>query len=86
MKILIIVILSLCIGILYTRNRLLKKELASKTPVPYYKSNLSREEMKEALYNSTNDSISMVVPGDTSVMPYLIRRPADPIQCEYVRR
>lgn len=86
MKTVIVIILGFCTGSLLVENWLLKKELAAKIPASYYKSNLSRQEMKEALYKSTNDTISMIVPGDTSVMPYLIKRPADPIQCEYVRR
>lgn len=41
--------------------------------------------MKEALYNAVNDSIAIMIPYDTSVMPYLIKQTAK-VQGEYVRR
>lgn len=39
----------------------------------YYKSDLSRVEMMHALFNSVNDSIAVLLPADTTVLPYLIK-------------
>jgi hypothetical protein len=66
--------MSVCIGLLYVNNRILadNRALIIKRST-YYKTNLSREEMKHALYLSVNDSTAIMVPGDSSVMPYLIR-------------
>lgn len=84
MKIIIIVALLLCIGNLYIRNRILNTELVNKNK--HYRSNLSRDEMKQALYDAINDSISLMIPADTSVMPYLIKRPVKNLEGEYVSR
>jgi hypothetical protein len=49
-----------------------------------YRTNLSREEMIQLLQPVAVGSIALYTPGDTSVMPYLIK--ADKIECEVVRR
>lgn len=72
MKNAIIVFLLICIGVLYFKNKLLDKQLRHK-PVVYYRTNLTREEMKDQLSKVVTDSIALLVPGDTSVMPYLIK-------------
>lgn len=51
----------------------------------YYHTNLTRDEMKEALTNAVNDSICVMIPYDTLVMPYLVKQQAKALG-EYVRR
>lgn len=38
-----------------------------------YRSNLSREEMSDLLMKVTGKDIAVFIPGDTTVMPYLIK-------------
>lgn len=51
----------------------------------HYRTNLTREEMKEHLSRAATDSILVMIPGDTSVMPYLIKA-VNEVPCEVVRR
>jgi hypothetical protein len=84
MKNAIIVFLLICIGVLYFKNKVLDKQLKRK-PVVYYQTNLTREEMKEVLSTVAIDTIALMIPGDTSVMPYLIKSKR-PVPREVVRR
>lgn len=81
MKNYIIVLLTIFIGILYLDNRRLK-QINKLGP---YQTNLTREEMKEALYPAVNDTIAVMIPYDTNVMPYLIKQHKQ-TQGEYARR
>lgn len=84
MKNAIIALLLFCIGILYIKNWSLNRRLKCKTTT-YYQTNLSREEMKQVLFRVANDSISVMIPNDTSVMPYLIKSVKE-VPREVVRR
>lgn len=81
MKIAIILFLFACTVFLYFDNLYLKKRLEIKPS--YYQTNLTREEMKEVLHESINDTIALVIPGDTSIMPYLIKQ-NKAVQCDLV--
>jgi hypothetical protein len=80
MKNAIIVFLITCIGILYFKNKQLRNK-----PVVYYRSNLTRDEMKEQLSKVAIDTIALMIPSDTSVMPYLIKATKE-VRREVVRR
>jgi archaellum component FlaF (FlaF/FlaG flagellin family) len=84
MKNAIIAFLICCMGILYIQNLSLNRRLNHKATT-CYQTNLSREEMKLALFQVANDSISVMIPGDTSVMPYLIKSVKE-VPCEVARR
>jgi hypothetical protein len=79
-----IAFLLFCIGILYMKNWSLNRRLKYKTTT-YYRTNLTREEMTEHLSKAATDSISVMIPGDTSVMPYLIKA-VKGVPCDIVRR
>jgi hypothetical protein len=83
MKNAIIAFLLFCIGILYFDRVFLKRQLKCKDS--HYRTNLTREEMKEQLSRAATDSISVMIPSDTSVMPYLIKAVKE-VPCDVVRR
>lgn len=78
MKIAIIIFLLTITTHLMLDKRDLKRQLRTR-------SNLTRSEMKEALYEAVNDSIALYIPGDTNIMPYLFKVERE-IEMELVRR
>lgn len=70
MKLLCILMLAIFMALLLVENFRLEKAVQSRQR---YRSNIPREEMSDLLMKVTGGDIAVYIPGDTSVMPYLIK-------------